>query len=67
MPGAPGRDARSVDPAEAERMTVLRALEQGELDVPTAMDRLAALDADDNADTAAAATARDDRQEPADD
>ena len=32
------------DPAEAERMAVLRALEQGELDVATAMDRLSALD-----------------------
>jgi hypothetical protein len=65
-PGAPGRDDPSVDPTEAERMTILRALEQGELDVPAAMDRLAALDADANADAAAPAIARDDRQEPAD-
>lgn len=32
------------DPVEAERMEILRALEQGELDVPAAMDRLNALD-----------------------
>ncbi len=32
------------DPAEAGRMAILRALESGELDVATAMDRLAALD-----------------------
>jgi hypothetical protein len=43
-------------------MTILRALEQGELDVPTAMDRLAALDAD----ATSPAIAREDRQEPAD-
>jgi hypothetical protein len=34
----------ATDPVETERMAILRALEQGELDVPTAMDRLAALD-----------------------
>ena len=33
------------DPDETERMAILRALEQGELDVPTALDRLAVLDA----------------------
>jgi hypothetical protein len=33
------------DTVEAERMTILRALESGDLDVATAMDRLAALDA----------------------
>jgi len=35
----------AADPTETERMAILRALEQGELDVPTAMDRLAELDA----------------------
>jgi len=39
-------DAGPDDPKEADRMAILRALEQGELDVPTAMDRLAALDGD---------------------
>jgi hypothetical protein len=34
------------DPLEAERMAILRSLEQGELDVPSAMERLAALDED---------------------
>ena len=34
------------DPTESRRMEILRALEQGKLDVPTAMDRLAALDGD---------------------
>jgi hypothetical protein len=38
------------DAAEAQRMDILRALEQGELDVPTALDRLATLDADPTAD-----------------
>ena len=37
----------AADPAEADRMEVLRALEAGELDVATAMERLAALDAKD--------------------
>jgi len=46
----PSRDEHAADPAEAERMAILRALEQGELDVPAAMDRLAALDADAPAD-----------------
>ncbi|HEY3165574.1 MAG TPA: DUF4097 family beta strand repeat-containing protein [Candidatus Limnocylindrales bacterium] len=32
------------DPFETDRMTILRALERGELDVATAMDRLSALD-----------------------
>jgi Putative adhesin len=32
------------DPTDAERMTILQALERGELDVPTALDRLAALE-----------------------
>jgi hypothetical protein len=42
----PGRDdAVAPDPADDERLTVLRALERGELDVATAMDRLAELDA----------------------
>lgn len=44
LPDAPAADAPD-DATEAERMAILRALEQGELDVPTAMDRLAALDA----------------------
>jgi len=35
------------DPLGSERMTILRALEHGEMDVATAMDRLAALDAAD--------------------
>jgi hypothetical protein len=43
QPGNPAETAD--DPIETERMTILRALEQGELDVPTALDRLAALDA----------------------
>jgi hypothetical protein len=63
LPVAPGRDDRSLDPAEAERMTILRALEQGELDVPTAMDRLAALD---TTGDAAPTSGGDDRQEAAD-
>ena len=44
--GEGAQAAPADDPVEAERMTILRALEQGELDVPTAIDRLAALDAD---------------------
>jgi len=46
FPAEPKADAPSAspDPVEAERMAILRALEQGELDVPAAMDRLAALD-----------------------
>jgi putative adhesin len=35
------------DPAETDRMAILRAIEAGEIDVATAMDRLAALDAAD--------------------
>jgi hypothetical protein len=50
------------DPVEAERMDILRALEQGDLDVPAAMDRLAALDGD----AANAAAADGDRRDPAD-
>lgn len=50
LPAVPGSTAAAVaddaDPRGAERMAILRALENGELDVPTAMDRLAALDAD---------------------
>lgn len=40
-------DARAdvAEPTDARRMEILRALEQGTLDVPTAMARLAALDA----------------------
>ena len=41
---AAGRSATAVDPFETERMTILRALERGELDVATAMDRLGSLD-----------------------
>jgi hypothetical protein len=40
-----GDPSAAPDPIETERMAILRALEQGELDVPTAMDRLEALDA----------------------
>ena len=40
----PPAGATSADPADARRMEILRALEAGELDVPSAMDRLAALD-----------------------
>jgi hypothetical protein len=59
MPEMTGRpDDNPPDPTEAERMTILRALEQGELDVPAAMDRLAALDAE--------GAGRSDRQEPRD-
>jgi hypothetical protein len=54
----PSPEEHGADPAEAERMAILRALEQGELDVPAAMDRLAVLDADTAAD-------RGDRREPA--
>ncbi|HEX5824947.1 MAG TPA: DUF4097 family beta strand repeat-containing protein [Candidatus Limnocylindrales bacterium] len=52
LPPAPGRspDAAPVSdpasPADEERMTILRALERGELDVATAMARLAELDVD---------------------
>ncbi len=42
--GTPSPNDEAGDPAEAERMAVLRALEQGELDVPAAMERLAVLD-----------------------
>jgi hypothetical protein len=58
---APNHDEHAADPTDAERMAILRALEQGELDVPAAMDRLAALDAG-----AGVAADRSDRQEPAD-
>jgi hypothetical protein len=44
-PIAPSDDD-PVDPREAERMAILWALEQGDLDVPAAMGRLAALDGD---------------------
>ena len=50
LPPAPGRSPDAVpvtdqpSPADDERMTILRALEGGELDVATAMERLAALD-----------------------
>jgi hypothetical protein len=45
-------DAPAPDATEAERMTILRALESGELDVATAMDRLAAIDAADGEEPA---------------
>jgi hypothetical protein len=38
----------SADPAETDRMAILKAIEAGEIDVATAMDRLAALDAADD-------------------
>jgi hypothetical protein len=38
-------DGTTQEPADDERLAVLRALERGELDVATAMDRLAELDA----------------------
>jgi hypothetical protein len=49
LPPAPGRSsgpdgAIEPSPADDERMTILRALERGELDVATAMARLAELD-----------------------
>jgi hypothetical protein len=49
LPPAPGRssgpdEAIEPSPADDERMTILRALERGELDVATAMARLAELD-----------------------
>jgi Putative adhesin len=56
MPASPDDDAP--DPMEAERMAILRALEQGELDVPAALDRLAAL--------GAGSTGGSDEQEPRD-
>ena len=37
-------DANDVGDTETERMAILRAIERGEIDVATAMDRLAALD-----------------------
>jgi hypothetical protein len=46
------------DPTDAERMTILQALERGELDVPTALDRLAALE------PSAAASDLDDSSDP---
>ena len=42
--GASGRAVHPPTSRRTERMAILRALEQGELDVATAMDRLAALD-----------------------
>jgi hypothetical protein len=45
--GEPGAPAADGEPVDDERMGVLRALENGEIDVATAMDRLAALDAGD--------------------
>lgn len=45
-PVTPPATADTTDPAEADRLAILRSLERGELDVPTAMDRLAALDAE---------------------
>ena len=56
-PGEPATDAAGSDetpegdPTDADRMDVLRALEAGELDVATAMDRLAALDSRDEEPT----------------
>jgi hypothetical protein len=41
--GAPAA-ADPDDPTDEERMTILQALERGELDVPTALERLAALE-----------------------
>jgi hypothetical protein len=45
MPSTGDATAAPDDGIEARRMAILRGLEQGELDVPTAIDRLAALDA----------------------
>jgi hypothetical protein len=45
--GEPGAPAADGEPVDDERMTILRALERGEIDVATAMDRLATLDAGD--------------------
>ena len=44
---APAEAPVAPDPSDGGRMDILRALESGELDVATAMDRLAALDAAD--------------------
>jgi len=52
-PAASGDPTAPADPADAERMAILRALERGELDVPTAMDRLAVLDATPETDVVA--------------
>ena len=71
LPATPGSTAIAddmdghVDPTEAERMAVLRALEQGELDVPTAMARLAVLDASSEPDVDRGSSERD--PGPADD
>lgn len=50
--------ADPADPADEQRLTILQALERGELDVPAALDRLAALD------TIAAASNLDDGSDP---
>jgi hypothetical protein len=55
--GAPAA-ADPDDPTDEERMTILQALERGELDVPTALDRLAALE------PSAAASDLDDSSDP---
>jgi hypothetical protein len=55
--GAPGA-ADPDEPTDVERMTILQALERGELDVPTALDRLAALE------PSAAASELDDSSDP---
>jgi hypothetical protein len=44
---APGRAQTAADTSDGDRLEILRALEAGEVDVATAMDRLAALDAAD--------------------
>jgi Putative adhesin len=44
--GGSGAPAAGGEPGDDERMRILRALETGEIDVATAMDRLATLDAD---------------------
>lgn len=56
-PAAPGAPSNLRDePSAAERMAILRALEQGDLDVATAMDRLTALDDRDDGGSATAQT-----------
>jgi hypothetical protein len=50
------------DPNERDRMAILRSLEQGDLDVASALDLLTALDGDSTADAADAADAPEDRR-----
>ena len=52
MPGIAAAEASGDDPHGAARMAILRDLEQGNLDVATAMARLAELDGRDDGEPA---------------